>query len=636
MSATTTVAGSGRPGAWRRLARNHLALLGLVIVATICLIALLAPLLPLHPPNATNLAGRLQPPFSPGHWLGTDHLGRDILSRIIWGARVSIAVGVVATAIAAICGTLLGIIAGFYGRWLDNTLMRGVDMLMAFPYMLLALAIVAVLGPGLMNALFAIAIVNIPFFARSVRGVTVGLVRREYIEAARLGGFSDLRILFSEILPNVMPVIIITISTTIGWMILETAGLSFLGLGAQPPQADLGSMLGEGRNLIVTAPHVATIPGLVILVLVIGINLLGDGLRDVLDPRLKSGAMARPGAATEVQVKPSTAAPISADRILQVSDLKTYFQIGPRTYKAVDGVSFSLKPGEALGIVGESGSGKSVTAQSILGLVPTPPGRIVGGQVIYRGEDILQVSQERLRQIRGHKIAYVFQDPLTTLNPLFRVGEQIAEAIRQHQPVSHQEAYAKAIERLDQVQIPDARGRARAYPHELSGGMRQRVVIAMALANNPEIIIADEPTTALDVTVQAQILGLLDDLRRDHGVALLFITHDFGVVSEVCDRVLVMYAGRAVETGSVHEVFTTPKHPYTRRLMACVPQLGHPDKDIDAIPGLPPAVDDLPSGCAFAERCDQVLPACRQGVISLDTLAAGRAVRCIRAREELT
>jgi peptide/nickel transport system permease protein len=636
MSAATTVAGSGRPSAWRRLARNHLALLGLVIVATMCLIALLAPLLPLHPPNATNLAGRLQSPFSPGHWLGTDHLGRDILSRIIWGARVSIAVGVLATAIAAICGTLIGIIAGFYGRWLDNTLMRGVDMLMAFPYMLLALAIVAVLGPGLMNALFAIAIVNIPFFARSVRGVTVGLVRREYIEAARLGGFSDLRILFSEILPNVMPVIIITISTTIGWMILETAGLSFLGLGAQPPQADLGSMLGEGRNLIVTAPHVATIPGLVILVLVIGINLLGDGLRDVLDPRLKSGAMARPGAATEVQVKPSTATAISADRILQVSDLQTYFQIGPRTYKAVDGVSFSLKPGEALGIVGESGSGKSVTAQSILGLVPTPPGRIVGGQVIYRGEDILQVSQERLRQIRGGKIAYVFQDPLTTLNPLFRVGEQIAEAIRQHQPVSHQEAYTQAIERLDQVQIPDARGRARAYPHELSGGMRQRVVIAMALANNPEIIIADEPTTALDVTVQAQILGLLDDLRREHGVALLFITHDFGVVSEVCDRVLVMYAGRAVETGSVHEVFTTPKHPYTRRLMACVPQLGHPDKDIDAIPGLPPAVDDLPSGCAFAERCNQVLPACRHGVIHLDELAAGRAVRCIRAREELT
>jgi peptide/nickel transport system permease protein len=166
--------------------------------------------------------------------------------------------------------------------------------------------------------------------------------------------------------------------------------------------------------------------------------------------------------------------------------------------------------------------------------------------------------------------------------------------------------------------------------------MRQRVVIAMALANNPEIIIADEPTTALDVTVQAQILGLLDDLRREHGVALLFITHDFGVVSEVCDRVLVMYAGRAVETGSVHEVFTTPKHPYTRRLMACVPQLGHPDKDIDAIPGLPPAVDDLPSGCAFAERCNQVLPACRHGVIHLDELAAGRAVRCIRAREELT
>jgi peptide/nickel transport system permease protein len=629
-------AGSGRPSAWARLARNQLALLGLIIVVAICLIALAAPLLPLADPNATDLAARLKPPFSEGALLGTDHLGRDILSRLIWGARVSLAVGLIATAVAAVFGSLIGIVAGFYGRWLDNVLMRGIDMLMAFPYMLLALAIVAALGPGLLNALFAIAIVNIPFFARSVRGVTVGLVRREYIDAARLGGFSDLRILFSEILPNVMPVIIITISTTVGWMILETAGLSFLGLGAQPPQADLGSMLGEGRNLIINAPHVATIPGLVILVLVIGINLLGDGLRDVLDPRLKSGAIARPSAATEVLAEPTPVPPETEEAVLRVSGLKTHFQIGRTTYKAVDGVDFALRPGECLGIVGESGSGKSVTAQSILGLVPTPPGRIVGGRVEYRGEDLLQVPIRRLRELRGGRIAYVFQDPLTTLNPLFKVGEQIAETVRQHQGVSKKAAHEQAVRMLEKVQIPNARGRADAYPHELSGGMRQRVVIALALANEPEVIIADEPTTALDVTVQAQILKLLDDLRREQGAALLFITHDFGVVSEICDRVLVMYAGRAVETGSVAEVFEDPRHPYTRRLMACVPQLGNPDKVIDAIPGLPPPVNALPPGCAFAERCDIALPACREGEIGLDELAPGRQVRCIRAREELT
>ena len=265
---------NSRPGVWARLRRNHLAVFGMAIVALVCLIALLAPWLPLPDPNATALSDRLQKPFSEGHLLGTDHLGRDMLSRIIWGTRVSVAVGVVATLIAAISGSLIGIVAGFYGRWLDNLLMRSIDMVMAFPYMLLALAIVAVLGPGLMNALFAIAIVNIPFFARSVRGVTLGLVRREYVDAARLSGLSDARILAGEILPNVMPVIIITMSTTVGWMILETAGLSFLGLGAQPPQADLGSMLGEGRKLVIMAPHVATIPGLVILVLVVVMPML--------------------------------------------------------------------------------------------------------------------------------------------------------------------------------------------------------------------------------------------------------------------------------------------------------------------------------------------------------------------------
>ncbi|MGD8446999.1 MAG: ABC transporter permease, partial [Desulfobacterales bacterium] len=290
-----------RPRAWARLQRNHLAAIGLGLVLTISFLSLVTPLLPLADPDVTDLALRLKPPFSPGHLLGTDQLGRDMLSRLLWGTRVSLAVGLVATAVAALIGSLLGIVAGFYGRWLDNLLMRGIDTVMAFPYMLLALAIVAVLGPGLMNALFAIAIVNIPFFARNVRGVTVGQVRQEYIDSARLNGMNDAEILFTELLPNVMPVIIITISTTVGWMILETAGLSFLGLGAQPPQADLGSMLGEGRKVIINAPHEATLPGIVILLLVIGINLLGDGLRDVIDPRLKSGALMRPKARTEVK-----------------------------------------------------------------------------------------------------------------------------------------------------------------------------------------------------------------------------------------------------------------------------------------------------------------------------------------------
>ena len=626
---------SGRPGAWARLRKNTLAVIGLAIVAIIVLISLLAPLLPLADPDVTDLGNRLKPPFQSGHILGTDHLGRDMLSRLIWGTRVSLLVGVIATFVAAVVGSFLGIVAGFYGKLVDNILMRGIDMLMAFPYMLLALAIVAALGPGLMNALFAIAIVNIPFFARNVRGVTVGQVGRDYIDAARLNGQPDAVILFSELLPNVMPVIIITISTTIGWMILETAGLSFLGLGAQPPQADLGSMLGEGRKMLMTAPHEATLPGLVILFLVIGINLLGDGLRDILDPRLKSGAFMRPQARTAInpRVLGEAEGPLRQSEetpLLKVSKLKTWFQLGNDNYKAVDDVSFEALPGECLGIVGESGSGKSVTALSLLGLVASPPGEINSGSIHYRGENLLKASLASLQHLRGNRIAYVFQNPLTTLNPLLTVGEQIRESLKRHQTLSGGEMQQKVTDLLKQVQIPNAEERVRAYPHELSGGMRQRVGIAIALANDPEIIIADEPTTALDVTIQAQFLELLNELRKKRGLSLIFITHDFGVVSEICDRVMVMYAGKVVETGSTMDVINHPLHPYTRRLIDCVPRLGHPDKPIHAIQGMAPAINNLPEGCAFAERCDFAAKICRDHEISLAELDQGRTVRCIR------
>jgi peptide/nickel transport system permease protein len=632
----TSTLPNARPGTWARFSRNHLAVIGGVILAAIALIALAAPILPLPDPNATDLPSRIARLFSAGHPLGADQLGRDMLSRIVWGTRVSLAVGLIAALTAAVIGSTIGIVAGFCGRWVDGVLMRAIDMLMAFPYLLLALAIVAALGPGLLNALFAIAIVNIPFFARAVRGVTVGLVRRDYVAAARLGGQSGLTILTGEILPNLLPVIIITFSTTLGWMILETAGLSFLGLGAQPPQADLGSMLGEGRGLLLVAPHVALVPGFVILLIVIGINLVGDGIRDLVDPRLASGGLVRPGPATAVApgaVLSHPEAPSSADAILSVRNLKTHFLLGGERYKAVDDVSFDLHPGECLGIVGESGSGKSVTALSLLGLVPTPPGCIVGGSILYRGRELLGLPLPELQELRGNRIAFIFQDPLGTLNPLMTVVEQIAETIRRHQGSPHVEAMARATDLMDQVRIPDARNRAHAYPHELSGGQRQRIGIAMALANDPDIIIADEPTTALDVTIQAEVLNLLKDLRRERDTALLFITHDFGVVSELCDRVMVMYAGRIVETGGTAEVLRDPRHPYTRRLMACVPVLGQPERAIDAIPGLPPPVNRLPPGCHFAERCDRVIDQCRIGNIPLEALGPGRSSRCIRALE---
>ncbi len=271
-----------------------------------------------------------------------------------------------------------------------------------------------------------------------------------------------------------------------------------------------------------------------------------------------------------------------------------------------------------------------MTALSILRLVATPPGRIAGGHVLFQGEDLVRVPLSRLQDVRGDRIAYVFQDPLTTLNPLIPVGEQVAEGIRRHQPVGRAEAMRRAVALLDSVQIPDAARRAGSYPHELSGGQRQRVGIAMALANAPDLIVADEPTTALDVTTQARVLKLMNERRHELGAALVFISHDFGVIAELCDRVHVMYGGRIVESGPVAEVLARPAHPYTARLLACVPRLGSGKRAVAPIPGLPPATNALPPGCAFAPRCELAADACRVGEIPLVAVDAGHAARCIR------
>ena len=619
-----------RPGSLRLLWNNSLATGGLAVLLLIALMAIAAPVLPLVDPDRTSPPDRLLPAGTAGHLLGTDALGRDILSRLIWGTRISLAVGLSATAIAAFFGSLIGLIAGYAGGRIDGFLMRGIDMIMAFPYILLALAIVAVLGPGLLNALYAIALVNIPFFARNIRGMTLGLSRREFVDAARLSGKSNPQILFGEVLPNVLPVIVITMSTTVGWMILETAGLSFLGLGAQPPQADLGSMLGEGRKVLFTSPHVSIMPGLMILLLVMSINLFGDGVRDVLDPRLKSGGLTRPMARTVVVPRNPVAETVpSAGHLLDVQGLRTEFDIGGSIWKAAGGVDLRLEEGECLGLVGESGSGKSVTAMSIMGLVPSPPGRIVDGAAYLEGEDLLKASDERIRRLRGAAVSHVFQDPLSTLHPLHTVGDQLIEAILAHRPLSKDEARKRAMALLEAVRIPNPAERLKAYPHELSGGMRQRICIAMALANDAKLLIADEPTTALDVTVQAQVLALINRLRHERHTAILFITHDFGVVSAICDRVTVMYAGQIVETARTGDILSAPAHPYTAKLIDCVPALGQPERRLEAIEGRPPMVNDLPEGCAFAERCPRAKADCLEGAIPITGIGDERSVRCL-------
>jgi peptide/nickel transport system permease protein len=596
----------------------------LVVLLTL---ALLAPILPLPHPHEGDLSQRLLPPLHEEAMLGTDTLGRDIMSRLIWGTRNSLAVALSATLLAAFLGSMIGITSGYFRGWYDALAMRGIDLLMAFPYLILALAIVAILGPGLINALLAIAIVNIPFFARTARGVTLGLNQQAFVEAARMGGQGHFSILRREIIPNVFPTLLITGTTTLGWMILETAGLSFLGLGAQPPTADLGAMLAEGRKIMLVHPHIALLPGLVIFLLVLSLNLLGDTVRDHLDPRLRGGALTAPGAATVVVVnhprKIETKAdaevgpPEEADAevghpkapshflafilsyfknwrvalrrdqeptegrrkteasscLLDIQNLRIAFGQGEQEVIAVKNLDLRISRGETVGLVGESGSGKSATAMAITRLLPSPQARILSGEVVFDGMDLIQLNAAELRKQRGSRISYVFQDPLGSLNPLMPVGRQIVEALHLQKNSSAAALKARAIECMERTGIPDPAAVFQVLPHELSGGQRQRIGIAMAIANRPDLIIADEPTTALDVTVQKKVLETFQQLVKEEGMAVLFISHDLGVVQSFCQRLYVLQSGEVVESGAIQKVLGDPQHPYTRKLISCIPVL---------------------------------------------------------------
>lgn len=315
-------------------------------------------------------------------------------------------------------------------------------------------------------------------------------------------------------------------------------------------------------------------------------------------------------------------------KLLEVKDLKTYFYTDEGVVKSVDGVSFSVDKGETLGVVGESGCGKSITSMSIMQLIGKP-GKIVNGEIDFKGENLLNKSKEEMRKIRGKEIAMIFQEPMTSLNPVYTVGQQIMEAVLIHEDMTKEQARERAIQMLDLVKIPDAEKRLNSYPHEFSGGMRQRVMIAMALSCNPEFLICDEPTTALDVTIQAQILNLINELKEKTGTAVMMITHDLGVISEVADNVMVMYAGQVVEYTDVDTVFEKPLHPYTQGLINCIPKLGGQEDKLSTIKGMVPSFNDMPEGCLFCPRCEYAKDICRKERPELVDLE-GHQVRCFK------
>ena len=515
------------------------------------------------------------------------------------GAETSLRVGVVAVGIAAVSGVVIGLFAGFYRGWLDDALMRCMDVLFAFPAILLAIAILAIRGRGATNAMIAIGIVYIPIFARVTRASVLSVREEVYVRAARSVGAGDLRIMRRHVLPNVAAPIIVQTSVSLAFAILAEAALSFIGLGTQPPEPSWGRMLADGRGFIQDAWWMAVFPGLAIFAVVFSFNVLGRRAARRPRPAAALGhrvGVRRPVMATETDGSPGPVDGTTGGPALAVADLEVQIRTRRGTARVVNGVSWSVDPGETLAIVGESGSGKSVSVLSLLGLVPRPPATVTG-TATFDGQDLLALSEEALRKVRGPGIGMVFQDPMTSLNPVLTIGRQLTEGMQVHLGLGRRQAEERAAELLALVGIPSPRDRLRTYPHQLSGGMRQRVMIAIALSCDPAVLIADEATTALDVTIQAQIVELIADLQRELGMAVVWITPRprRGRGHRRPGGGHVRRAG-ASRRRPVDDLYADPRHPYTQGLLASLPVLGRRRVDLDAIPGLPPDPLALPAG----------------------------------------
>jgi peptide/nickel transport system permease protein len=595
------------------------------VVALIVLVASAAPLLGLPNPIRMDVAHRMAAP-SWQHPLGLDEFGRDELSRIVWGARASLTVAFAASLTAGLIGTAIGVAGGFLRGTVEVVLLRSVDVVLCFPPLLLALLVVTLLGPGAQTLILVLSVLFVPGFARVAYAGTLSVRARDFVEAVRVLGATPFRIMLRTILPNIIGPVLVQLSLAAAAAIVLESGLSFLGLGVVPPTPSWGLAIGSARATMDQAPLLLLWPCLALTATILAMNALCDTLRDAFEPQSAQRTL---GQKLRDAVRP--AAPLSAGaRLLELRDITISIDTPHGPIRPVREVSLAVDAGETLAIVGESGSGKTLTGLSIMGLLPQAAGIVAGG-VCFAGAELSRLDEAGWRRLRGDALAMVFQDPMSSLNPLHRVGDQIAEAISAHAATPAAGAKARAVALLRQVGIPDPERRARAFPHELSGGMRQRVMIAMAIANGPRLVIADEPTASLDVTIQAQVLDLLAKLKRQSGLALIFISHSLPVVAEIADRVAVMYAGEVVEEGPVEAVFAAPLHPYTAALLASAPsdEGGLPT----AIAGTVPPPDLMLPGCRFAPRCAHRADRCEAVPTPMVEVAPGRRSRCLRWTE---
>jgi ABC-type dipeptide/oligopeptide/nickel transport system ATPase component/ABC-type dipeptide/oligopeptide/nickel transport system permease subunit len=554
------------------LGATALALLALVVVT-----AIVGPLLWGEQADVTDTGDLLAGP-SAEHLIGTDNLGRDLLLRTVVATRLSIVLAMLATLVAVGAGLILGVLPLLLGRVLGRAVTWLTGIAVAFPGLLLALFFAAIFGSTATAAVFALGLAGAPSFARLCQNLIAGIEARDFVSAARVGGIGRFRVLFRHVLPNIGEPLIVNATIGAGGALLAFAGLSFLGLGVQPPEYDWGRLMMDGLRGIYSNPLAALAPGLAVVIAGLAFNLTGEsaarslGLSD--DVLLSAPARVRRLRRTRVRsdAAATAAQPSEGAPVLEVEDLRVDFESTKGgVVHAVRGIDLTVHAGEIVGIVGESGSGKSMTALAVAQLV-TSPGRVEASVLRFLGVDLQTAGKARLRRLLGTSMAMVFQDPMSSFNPTMRMGAQLAEVATEHAGLSRRDALARAADRLAAVRITAPKRRVRQYPYEFSGGMRQRAMIGMGLMVSPRLIIADEPTTALDVTVQSQVLDLLRAIRDEDGASILFISHDISVVAELCDRVLVMRSGEIVEELSASDL-SSAQHPYTRALLAAVPHM---------------------------------------------------------------
>ncbi|MEV0488244.1 dipeptide/oligopeptide/nickel ABC transporter permease/ATP-binding protein [Streptomyces sp. NPDC050508] len=589
----TAVAAQGRAGLLRRLLRNPVAVACLVLLALIALASLCAPLLTSQDPAHTSLTDSLAP-ISGKHPLGGDGVGRDVLARLLYGGRTSLLGALLAVAVAVVIGVPAGLVAGYYRKWFDAVSSWVSNLLMAVPAIIVLLVVMSAVGQNTYLAMAVFGVLMSPGVFRLIRASVISVREELYVDAARVSGLTDARIIRRHILPVVQAPTIIQAAQMLGLGIVIQSGLEFLGLGSAT-QASWGSMLNDAFGNIYTKPVLMVWPGAALAVTVAAFGLLGNALRDALDGSATGGRRASRGATARKPVAHKKARPVTSeagkadDALLVLDGLTVSYPTAQGEKTVVDGVSLTVRRGEVLGLVGESGSGKSQTAFAVLGLLPREA-QVTTARLVFDGTELGRLGRAEMNRYRGRRIAYVPQEPMSNLDPSFRIGAQLVEPVRRHLGLSAAEARAKTLGLLERVGISDPERVFRAYPHQISGGMAQRVLIAGAVSCEPDLLIADEPTTALDVTVQAEVLDLMRSLQRERNMGVILVTHDFGVVADICDRVTVMQTGTVVESAPVARLFAAPQHPYTRMLLSSTLEDTEPRSALDLSRTVPVSV----------------------------------------------